>query len=264
MSAGQNKGGGRAVSRLQLRLIVPAGLKSDFEYPVVQLLIDGRDLLASAGSQDFWPSPPAVILGEDQPLLPVAEPRRVVLYICGCGEPADTSLAPVIARSGDLVTWTDFRQTCGMDDAPILDGWYQSSPVDLPDLAFDARQYATEVRRAAGAREWDSVPWRTALLLNHALGAGPRSMGSPFDPGPRNLGWVEPDPADPARFRIILWDDNLDDGIVVTLTPRPGPPHDQAREMAEFMAATPVSQWPVTEQLTTPRPPRPRRRGNRR
>lgn len=260
MTAVAPSGGSRAVSQLKLRLIVPAGLKSDFEYPVVQILIDGQDLLADAGGQDYWPSPPAAILGQDQPLLPVAEPRRVVLYTCGCGEPADTSLAPVIARSRDLVTWTDFHQACGMDDAPVLAGYYQSSPAGLPDIAFDARQYTTEVRRAAAARDWDSVPWRAALLLDRLLGADPWSLGSPFDPGPRNLGWVEPDPVDPARFRITLWEDSLDDGIVITLTPRPGPPEDQARQMADLLATTPASQWPVTEHLTTPRPPRPRRR----
>jgi hypothetical protein len=74
-------------SLLELRLGIPDLAVPD-AYPVVQMLVDGRELLAGVGPRGFIGSPPTAILAEDLPLLPADSPRRVVLYVCTCGVPA--------------------------------------------------------------------------------------------------------------------------------------------------------------------------------
>lgn len=218
-------------------------------YPVLAVLIDGDELLAAAGS-GYIASPPAVLLDADQPLLPADPPRRVVLYTDSCGDPAAGSLAAVISASGGLVVWSDFAHFMDMDDAPVIneehDGLLSRHPVGVPDLVFDAAQYTGEIRRASAAREWESDRWRTALLAEQYLSPDRRwnLAGSGWD-----LGWIEPAGEDGTHFSVTCWDENLDHGIVLTLTIRAGTPEHQATNIADHLLSTPAEQWPVTRRI---------------
>lgn len=232
--------------RLGLRLGIPdAGGRPDL-YPVVKILIDGEETLANAGSSPggYIGSPPAAILGENAPLLPAKPPRRVAVYVDSAGDPGGGCLAPVISGRDDVVTWTDFRNFMDFDEAPIIDERQGTSrAVALPDLVFDAGQYTAEVRRVTDAREWESDRWRTALLLDEYLSAGPLAHSQ------WQLGWVEPQEETAGVFLVTLFDEDLENGAVVTLKPGLGAPDEQARQMAEFLVTQPLGQWPVTRRI---------------
>jgi hypothetical protein len=55
------------------------------DYPVVTILVDGRDVLSRHGRNGYKGFSPAEILGPDSPLFPQAAPRRVAVYRCCCG-----------------------------------------------------------------------------------------------------------------------------------------------------------------------------------
>jgi hypothetical protein len=220
---------------------------------VLKILIDGAELLAAAGGGGHIGWPPGVILGGGEPLLPAGPPRRVVLYTCSCGEAGDSCISAVIGASGDLVTWTDFRRHSGWSisrwDPPVIDD--PGRAIDFPDLAFDAEQYAAEVRRVSAAREWDSAGWQTALLLYEYLHPGhPWPSGDNWDPGR-----ILPHADEPGLFSVEIWDDSPEaggsfvTGLIVTLTPGAGPPAARARAMADFLMTEPPERWPVTRRI---------------
>lgn len=131
------------------------------DQPVVTVLVDGEDRLAGLGRTGFVGFHPAEILGPDQPLLPTDPPRRVAVYRCVCGIAGCGCVAPVIARDGGQVTWSDARDYTGVFDGPTLEPGYRPGPdegtvLDLPVLRFDAHQYEEEVRRAGADRTWES------------------------------------------------------------------------------------------------------------
>jgi hypothetical protein len=177
--------------RLDLRVGITDEYGLPDYLPVVKILIDGQDLLAGPhgpARDDYYGSPPAALLEDDLPLLPAESPRRVVLYVCSCGDAGDGCIAPIIGTSGGVVTWTDFRRCWHSGhgfDPPVLELYPQASqPIAVPDLAFDREQYRAEVQRVAAAREWESNRWRTALLLDEYLHPGrPWSLGEDLYPG---------------------------------------------------------------------------------
>ena len=79
-------------------------------WPVVQVLVDGRDPFAEV-APDWRGFDPAKMLGPHCPLLPVDLGRRVAVYRCSCGEAGCGVIAPVIVPSPDgrRVSWVDFR-----------------------------------------------------------------------------------------------------------------------------------------------------------
>jgi len=237
------------VRLLELRMGIPDVGGPPDVYPVLTILIDGDELLAAAGS-GYVASPPAALLDDDEPLLPADPPRRVVLYTDTCGVPVAGSLAPVISASGGLVVWSDFAHFMDMDDAPVInegqDGLLSRHPVGVPDLVFDAAQYTAEVRRASVAREWESDRWRTALLADEYLSPDRwwNLAGSGWD-----LGWIEPAGEDGSQFSVTCWDENLEHGLVLTLTISAGTPEDRARRIADYLLSTPAEQWPVASRI---------------
>jgi hypothetical protein len=81
------------------------------DWPVVQVLADGRDPFAEA-APDWRGFDPDKILAAESPLLPVAGlGRRVAVYRRSCGEACCGVIAPVIVASpdGSRISWTDFR-----------------------------------------------------------------------------------------------------------------------------------------------------------
>jgi hypothetical protein len=171
--------------------------------------------------------------------LPAEPARRVALYIDGCGDPGFGCIAPVISTSNGLVIWNDFRNVMNIDEAPILELYpAQSTSLSVPEQIFDARQYSGEVMRISAAREWEAPPWRTALLLDDYLSADPWSLGQ------WQLGWVEPVQSEADAYSVTCWDENVETGIITIIKPRPGTPEQRAREMADFLIATPTNRWP--------------------
>lgn len=126
-------------------------------------------------------------------------------------------LAPQIRGQGGVVAWSDFHTVCEPADDPLdMSQAWDWSPVPLPDLAFDARQYTAEVQRATAAREWDSAPWQTALLLLACLRDEPLTPGHQWD-----LGFTEPDREHPGRYRVTYWTADLHAVTTVSLTTGP-------------------------------------------
>jgi hypothetical protein len=194
-----------------------------------------------------------MILRDDFPLLPADPPRRVI--VCGNDPEGPLGLAPVISAHGDIVTWTDFRDFWEEDggDSPFLGpGADSGTPVQIPDLAFDAGQHTAEVRRATAAREWESGAWQTALLLEQYVAEYlQQSIDLRVWESAPDRDWelcfAEPDSEEPGRFLVTYWDPCLDEVIIVALTAGHGTPEDRARKMAGFLQDTPADRWPVAQ-----------------
>jgi hypothetical protein len=141
------------------------------DWPVVRILVDGRDPFAAVapGWRGF---DPAEILGPDSPLLP-ADQRRVAVYCCTCGEPGCGVIAPVIFPSPDgrRVSWVDFRDYTGVFDDPVINSPDENEGRSwgLPDLHFSREQYVAEVDRAPRDRSWETDRRRVARLLYERL-----------------------------------------------------------------------------------------------
>ncbi|GAA3799017.1 hypothetical protein [Cellulomonas soli] len=147
---------GPHLSRLSLRVEVLDG-RSD--RPVVQILVDGKDLFATV--RPAWRGfDPAEMLRETSPLVPVEHGQRVALYLCSCGIAGCGVIAPAVVASPDgrRVSWVDFRDYVGVFDGPLADraARHEGRSWDLLDLHFDRDQYLTEVGRASAA-------WRADL-----------------------------------------------------------------------------------------------------
>jgi len=192
---------GRLISRLDIRLGVPDLGDDDYVYPVARLLVDGVEMLARASKWRYVGWPAAEILTDDLPLLPAAHARRVTVYV----ESADPGgLAPQISSDGDVVAWNDFRIVYEAGNHPLdFSETYNWSPAGLPDLVFDARQYAAEVCRATAAREWESDSWQAAVLLRAYLLGDPLRPGDDLALGEEwEVGFAEPDREHAQQYRL--------------------------------------------------------------
>jgi hypothetical protein len=160
------------------------------EWPVVQVLADGRDPFAEA-ARDWRGFDPATMLGPHSPLLPVDLGRRVAVYRCPCGEAGCGVIAPVIVPSpdGSRVSWVDFRDYVGVFNCPVEESVYkhEGKSWDLPDLHFDREQYIAEVERASRDCSWETPRRRAARLLYERL----EPMGLVLPPD-LDLAWVSP------------------------------------------------------------------------
>jgi hypothetical protein len=161
-----------AASRLSVLSLRFQVLDDRADWPVVQVLADGKDPLAEA-APDWRGFDPAEMLGPHSPLLPVDLGRRVAVYRCSCGEAGCGVIAPVIVPSPDgrRVSWVDFRDYVGVFNCPIEESVYkhEGKPWDLPDLHFDREQYITEIERASRDGSWETPRRRTARLLHERL-----------------------------------------------------------------------------------------------
>lgn len=159
--------GGLSILSLQFEVI-----DDHPDWPVVSILVDGRDPFAAVapGWRGF---DPAEMLGPRSPLLPADRGRRVAVYCCSCGESGCGVIAPVIVPSPDgrRVSWVDFRDYTGAFIGPVaeLADGNEGRRWDLPDLHFDRAQYLAEIERASRDVSWESDRRRTARLLYERL-----------------------------------------------------------------------------------------------
>jgi hypothetical protein len=149
------------------------GFGTDPEAPdraVVTVRLDGADLGAAAGRPAYTGFDPDEILRDPSPLLPGERPRRVAVYRCSCGEAGCGTVAVLVSREGDRVVWRDARDYVGVFVGPVAgEEPAGGTPLDLPDVTFDAERYAAEVARAAADRSWETARRVTARLLTDRL-----------------------------------------------------------------------------------------------
>lgn len=182
-------------------------------YPKVRLLIDGDDLLASAGIDEG--NDPADIL-DTGALQPQSPPRRVAFYGCGCGEFGCANVAGLIVDRSDHIAWTDFRSLTGVyhsalpeagdgpDPMAAADWDLPAGRLDLPTLTFDRDRYFAVVRGAMANRSWETRPravirhlrslrpelthWAAhdgeRITVHHTVGAMAWSTDIELPPGP--------------------------------------------------------------------------------
>jgi hypothetical protein len=234
------------IRRLDIRMGVPDVGHNDDPYPVARLLIDGVEMLAPADKWSYAGWPAELILTDNFPLLPAELPRRVIVYV---QPPEPGGLAPQISGDGDAVVWSDFHTVYEARDDPLdFSKAYSWSPVGVPDLVFDARQYTAEVRRATAAREWESDAWQAALLLRAYLLGDPLTPGDELTPGHEwEVGFTEPDREYAQHYRVTYWTSDLRAVTTVSLAAPPGAPEQQARIMYEYLLSTPTDRWPCTQ-----------------
>jgi hypothetical protein len=216
------------------------------DWPVVSVLVDGRDPFAAAapGWRGF---DPAKILGSDSPLLPVDRGRRVAVYCCSCGEPGCGVIAPVIFPSPDgrRVSWVDFRNYTGVFDDPVthsLDDDDEGMPWELPDLHFSREQYVAEIDRASRDRSWETSRRRTSRLLHERL----QPLKPVLPPG-LGLAWASPawgeDGVALLFQRVIGVPQPAADQQILWLTSALSDPDQAAEDMARQLLSTPPADW---------------------
>jgi len=236
---------GGLIAALELR-VERASADGHPDYPVVAILVDGRDMFARQGGRGYKGFSAAQILGAQSPLLPGQSPRRVAIYGCCCGITGCGCVAPLISQRGGQVTWSDFRDFPGVYDGPAT----QASPqggvlLGFPGLVFDARRYRAEIARATADRSWQTADGQAADLLWQFLDQDRGQLA--------RLGWV-PDGLRSAyrtgQFDVWLTDTGGREQIRVRLTAGDGTPADRARLMADALLCTRPEHWPVTRHLS--------------
>ena len=219
------------------------------DYPVVTVLIGGRETLARHGRRGYKGFSPTQILGAQSPLLPADSPRRVAVYGCCCGIARCGCVAPLISQRGDEVRWSDFRDFADVYDGPAAEASPLGGvPLPFPDLAFDARQYRAEIERACADRSWQTADWQAAHLLWQLLDEERFQLA--------RLGWA-PDGVRsdyrPGQFDVWLTDTGRQGQIRVRLTAGDGTPPDRARLMADALVRTEAGHWPVAQRQSLTR-----------
>ncbi|MFJ1756129.1 hypothetical protein [Kitasatospora sp. NPDC088134] len=136
--------------RLDLRIAVPP---ADRPHDPVECrpVVDGRDLLGRVPF-DSRAAEPERLLGPDGLLHAAEEPREVRLAESECGAECCGAVDVTIRREGSQVCWGDWRNPAG-------------GTLALPELCFDAGQYAAEVDRAGADHAWEWPARTTARLL---------------------------------------------------------------------------------------------------
>jgi hypothetical protein len=233
----------RPVQRLDLRFDLEDPDHRD--YPVVTILVDGKDVLANARGTGFIGFDPAAILGADSPLLPSDSPRRVAVYRCSCGEPGCGVVAPIISEADGRIGWSDFRDYTGVFVEPEVDAWTteeilaNGDRLGLPEIYFDSEQYRAEVARASADESWETKRRRTARLLQEYL----ESEAAILEEKGYQLTWAALEADDPAAYHVSLWKEDAQ--IVVEIRADEGSPEERAATMAERLLRSSPDEWRV-------------------
>jgi hypothetical protein len=210
------------------------------DWPIVTLLIDGEDRLATAGKRGFAGFDPEEILGAERPLIPATPPRRVAVYSCSCGEPGCGVVAPVISEQAGLVHWSDFQDFTGWFEGPLdADEPEDGRPLDVQDLVFDARQYKGEIERAMSDRSWETPTRQTMRLFGEYLDEEAQTLDSLG----LTRGNIRPEPWPLARFFNVSLHTEGGHRSEVEFAPGPGSPSERAKRMTEALLESPPGQW---------------------
>ena len=230
---------GDLISALELR-VERNGTDGHPDYPVVTILIDGRETLARHGRRGYKGFSPTQMLGARSPLLPGDTPRRIAVYGC-CGITRCGCVAPLVSQRGDQVTWTDFRDFTAVNDGPATEASPEGGVLlPFPDLVFDARQYRAEIERATADGSWQTPDWQAAHRLWQFLDQERSQLA--------RLGWVPDGIRSDYRegqFDVWLTDTAGREQIRVRLTAGDGTSADRARRMADALVRTEPGHWPV-------------------
>jgi hypothetical protein len=233
-------------NRLEIRVQTHHFEATGIMVPVATILIDGEDLFYRSHSNGFVGFDPDEILGPDQPLLPVEPARRVAVYQCSCGEPGCGVVAPIISGTDAEIRWSDFRDFTGEFDGPIPDEEpEEGSPLPIPEIIFDATQYAREVGRATADRNWETPTRTTARFLKEML----KEQTDALTEWGLEIDWVFPAHRDTASVSVSFRDvgyryvEKPCSQIVVTLSAKPGAPTDRATEMMETLLSKAPERW---------------------
>jgi hypothetical protein len=151
------------------------------------------------------------------------------------------------------VVWTDFRSVTGPYDAPIADSepdLEMATAIDLQELAFDAKQYRAEIRRASADYSWETPLRRTARLFVEYLNQETDRLSRiGWQLRPRRGPWSRPFWLSD-RLHVVLQDVTDLDGpqwpreVVIRLRAEGGTPAEKAASMVDFLLRTPPQQWP--------------------
>jgi hypothetical protein len=233
-------------NRLEIRVESHHFEATEITVPVTTILIDGEDLFSHSHSNGFVGFDPDKILGPDQPLLPVEPARRVAVYQCSCGEPGCGVVAPVISGSATEIRWTDFQDFTGRFNEPLSDEEPEEGrPLPIPELTFEATQYAQEVGRVTADRSWETPTRTTARFLKEML----KDQTNALAELGLELDWVFPAHRRAASVSVSFRDvdhryvEKPSSHIVVTLSANPGVPRDRATEMLGTLLAKAPEQW---------------------
>jgi hypothetical protein len=229
------------VSVIALRFLV---LKDRTDWPTVQILADGRE--AFVDQLPEWQGfDPADMLGDQSPLLPDDQGRRVAVYRCRCGIEGCGVIAPMIVPSPDgrRVSWVDFRDYVGVFAGPTArdSDRFDGKPWPIQDLHFDRGQYIAEIRRASRDRSWETPRRATARLVAGGL----RARDAVLPPGLR-LQWVGP-AQDGNGLMLSFKNSRSGDGSFVrqmlSLTSDHSDPERAAQDVLDQLQAVPADEW---------------------
>jgi len=211
------------------------------DWPVVTILVDGRELTDVVGGRSFVGFDPDQILSDEEPLVPGVLPERIAVYRCHCGEPGCGCLAPLIIRRGSEILWRDARDYTGVFVKPSLDRppTATGTRLRMPELRFDAAQYEAEVRRAAQDRSWETDRRATARLLRSMLGESESLLGAGY-----GLQWVVPERNAVPTFSVSLLDPSRVQVVVEVEAPAQDP-DKWAAELAQTLLAKRPEEWRV-------------------
>jgi hypothetical protein len=244
-------------NRLEIRVQSHHFEVTEITVPVATILIDGEDLFSRSHSNGFVGFDPDEILGPDQPLLPVEPARRVAVYQCSCGEPGCGVVAPVISGTDTEIRWTDFRDFTGEFNGPLSDDEPQEGrPLPIPEMIFDATQYAQEVGRATADRSWETPIRTTARFLKEML----KDQTDALAQLGLEIDWVFPAHRNTASVSVSFRDvghryvEKPRSRIVVTLSANPGAPRDRATEMLGILLSKAPEQWMTAFSSDAPEP----------
>lgn len=233
----------------KLRLEIALSETESADYPILKIRIDDNEFSAEEPGQYIGFDPEQVL--DTGALLPIDPPRRVAIYRCHCGVAGCGAIAAVIRGDGHHVRWEDVREFTGVYDDPLLDaGW--PLPEDggkrLPrlDVTFDAKQYFSEISRAASDRSWETDGRAASRMLRNLL----EERSEHFLTRGWRLDWVGPESEGLIDVAFLESTAPPDDAnqVVVQLPMRGATPNDKARACAEYLLHHEPSEWPTKVQ----------------
>jgi hypothetical protein len=157
--------------------IVPAReLERSYE---VLIYVNGVEITEAGAGMGMHPFD--LIVPANQ-LAATAEPRRVVVARCTCGEPGCGSTEAEITRDGDAVHWD----------------WYVDVPLNH-GVSFEATAYDAAIEQLAADRSWQQpVDTASRLVLEDVDRDVLGSAGL-------ELSWAAADHRDPDKFHLALY-----------------------------------------------------------